>query len=328
MGACYSKKYFSESIVDVALRACEDQKLPPPVTSTRARGNHATALTESKIAKKKSFTLLDSTKMYRCNVPASRTLPRTLSTSGVAFKELYGCHGLNSITLPNSLTEIGPYAFCARHELTSVDLPNTLTTIGSCAFKNCDRLLSITLPNGLTRVGDGAFSGCTGLTSVTFPDSISYISSDAFNHCPRLTSLTLPESLTGIGAYAFNGCSGLTSLSLPNTLITIGPCAFAKCSGITSLTLPNSTKIGLRSFQGCTGLTSIIFRPRLSSIFIAWAVGRMRNRANWRLTTVKRLRNVLRLITALAFEQRDMSTVDVFHGKFGFQGCTGLTLSK
>ena len=33
--------------------------------------------------------------------------------------------------------------------------------------------------------------------------------------------------------------------------------------------------------------------------FIAWAVGNSRNRANWKFTTVKQLRNVLRLITAL-----------------------------
>ena len=43
--------------------------------------------------------------------------------------------------------------------------------------------------------------------------------------------------------------------------------------------------------------------PRVSrGVFIAWAVGHSRNRANWHLTPLKRLRNVLRLITALSLD--------------------------
>jgi len=53
--------------------------------------------------------------------------------------------------------------------------------------------------------------------------------------------------------------------------------------------------------------------------FIAWAVGRSRNRTNWHLTTVKRLRNVLAIITTMALERRDITTVDPGRNKIVFE---------
>ena len=43
-----------------------------------------------------------------------------------------------------------------------------------------------------------------------------------------------------------------------------------------------------------------VYYPSPPPSFIAWVVGNSRNRANWKLTTVKQLRNVLRLITTLS----------------------------
>merc|ERR1712000_512603 len=118
-------------------------------------------------------------------------------------------------------------------------------------------------------------------------------------------------SLTNVGRGAFQGCSGLTSLTLPPSLTSVGEAAFQGCSGLTSLTLPPSlTSVATSAFRNCSGLTSVVFRPRVSCAFITWAVGSMRNRANWQLTTVKQLHNVLRLITVLALERRDVVTVD------------------
>jgi len=85
------------------------------------------------------------------------------------------------------------------------------------------------------------------------------------------------------------------------------------------------TSVGDCAFGDCTGLTAVAFRPRLSGAFIAWAVGSMRNRVNWQLTTLKQSRNVLRLITALALERRDVATVDPGGRKEVFSGCTGLS---
>ena len=50
-------------------------------------------------------------------------------------------------------------------------------------------------------------------------------------------------------------------------------------------------------------------------------MGNSRNRANWALTSVMRLRNVLRLITVFALDPRDVDSVDPFGIRGVFMGC-------
>ena len=66
----------------------------------------------------------------------------------------------------------------------------------------------------------------------------------------------------------------------------------------------------------------------LRASFIVWAVGSSRNRANWQLTTLKQSRNVLRLITALALERRDVADLDPDEWDGLFEGCTDLDYSS
>jgi hypothetical protein len=48
-----------------------------------------------------------------------------------------------------------------------VTIPNSVTTIGDFAFYNCTGLTNVTIGNSVTGIGWFAFHGCTGLTSVT-----------------------------------------------------------------------------------------------------------------------------------------------------------------
>ena len=131
-----------------------------------------------------------------------------------------------------------------------------------------------------------------------------------------------------IGSYAFSGCTGLTSLALPNSVKTIGIATFCDCSGLTSVSLPHGLDtVDYGAFGDCESLTSVVFRPPVSRAFITWAVGNSRHRDNWQLTTLKRLRNVLRLVVVLSTEVRDVSTVDPGGHKQVFRGCTKLIVS-
>ena len=49
----------------------------------------------------------------------------------------YGCSGLTSVVIPNSVTSIGSSAFSGCYRLTSVEIPNSVTSIGSSAFSGC-----------------------------------------------------------------------------------------------------------------------------------------------------------------------------------------------
>ena len=48
------------------------------------------------------------------------------------------------MTIPDSVTKIGDYAFCYCSGLTSITIPNSVTSIGSDAFFCCSSLTSVT----------------------------------------------------------------------------------------------------------------------------------------------------------------------------------------
>ena len=87
--------------------------------------------------------------------------------------------------------------------LESVTMPDTVTSIGDYAFRD-NSLTSVTIPDSVTSIGNNAFS-YNSLTSVTIPDSVTSIGGAAFVE-NSLTSVTIGNSVTSIGftAFAFN----------------------------------------------------------------------------------------------------------------------------
>ncbi len=174
-----------------------------------------------------------------------------------------GCTKLQSLNIPNSVTEIGAYAFEDCIGLTSVTIPNSVTTLGICAFRRCSGITALHIGNGITTIESGTFCGCTGLTSLNIPNCVmeikgTFLYDGAFEKCTGLTSVTIPNSITNIGYHAFRFCSRLTSVTIPNSVTNIGCEAFCSCRGLTSVTIPNSVKtIGSGVFAYCTNLTSV-----------------------------------------------------------------------
>jgi hypothetical protein len=130
-----------------------------------------------------------------------------------------------AVTIPNELggypvrsvsNPFGQSVFNWDPNVTSVTIPNSVTDIGYSAFEGCTGLTSIAIPNSVTNIGPAAFSGCTSLTSITIPNSVTSIWGSAFSGCIGLTSITIPNSVTSfMGNNVFDGCSNLTSISLP-----------------------------------------------------------------------------------------------------------------
>ena len=117
-----------------------------------------------------------------------------------------------AVTIPNSVSSIGDYAFAWCNNLTSVTIGSSVTRIGEDAFRDCKNLTSVTIGNSVTSIGNYAFVSCSNLTSVTIPNSVTSIGAGAFSDCNNLTGVTIPDSVTSIEFAAFFNCGNLTDV--------------------------------------------------------------------------------------------------------------------
>ncbi len=257
-----------------------------------------------------------------CTRLTSITIPFVGTTkNGTNNTSFYYIFGDNS-SIPSSLkhvmitggTYIGSSAFYGCAGLTSITIPNSVTKIGNSAFYGCTGLTSITIPNSVTSIGYSAFSGCSGLKEVHISDLATWckIAFDSSNANPLtyahnlylndslITALTIPDGITNIGEYAFYDCTGIMSITIPNSVTSIGYSAFFGCTGLTSIAVSakntkyhssgnclievatktlilackasviptdgSVTNIGDRAFLGCEGLTSITIPNSVTSI--------------------------------------------------------------
>lgn len=77
--------------------------------------------------------------------------------------------GCKTTVIPNSVTEIGNYAFVRCETLENIIIPEGVTTIRDGAFYECTSLSSIKLPESLTQLTQQwIFGGCTSLKEVFF----------------------------------------------------------------------------------------------------------------------------------------------------------------
>lgn len=77
-------------------------------------------------------------------------------------------------------TKLRDYAFFIS-PLTSITIPNSVTDIGHFAFRGCTLLTSVIISNSVTKIGDSAFNSCSKLTSITIPSAVTSIGGSALN---------------------------------------------------------------------------------------------------------------------------------------------------
>ncbi len=92
-----------------------------------------------------------------------------------------------------------------RNFITSITIADSITSIGDFAFEDIAYIDSITIPDSVTSIGVSAFEGCASLISIVFPHSVTTIGSHACSGCDALTFVSIPLSVTNISDSAFDG---------------------------------------------------------------------------------------------------------------------------
>ena len=166
---------------------------------------------------------------------------------------------MTTVTIPNSVTDIGGEAFSYCTGLTEVSIPNSITTIRGGAFEGCSGLTTVTIGNSVTTIGERAFYSCTSLTEVSIPNSVTNIGSSAFEDCTELTEIAIPNAVTTIEGYAFTRCTGLKTVTIGNSVTTIKSFTFSWCTQMESVTIGEKVEsIEDFAFSHCDNLTAVI----------------------------------------------------------------------
>ena len=142
---------------------------------------------------------------------------------------------LDTIILANNLRRIPNYLFQGQ-QVRDVVLPNTVTNIGMYAFEDCPRLHSITLSNALQTIDVAAFMDCIALQNIDIPASVTAIRNNAFSGDSNLTQVRMVDGLDTIGNSAFRYCPRLDSVVIPRTVRFLGDYSFAYCRGLKTVT--------------------------------------------------------------------------------------------
>lgn len=210
--------------------------------------------------------------------------------------------GLETITIPDSVTTIRSTAFSNCEYLKQVILPSNLQEIHDYAFENCTKLANITIPDSVTTIGDRAFYN-TAITDVTLPSALETFGVNVFKrtddfkialssdnsafklidnllikyvfdkptivvcYTNKFDFSKLPEGTSMIGNNAFTDVSFVnTELIIPDSVTDIGPKAFAN-TNISKLKLgANVTNIYSDAFENCKDLFYVYLNKKLSFV--------------------------------------------------------------
>ena len=222
--------------------------------------------------------------------------------------------------LPEGLRIIGESAL-AGAPYQEISLPESLTRIGSYAFSNCAELRELAIPAGVLEIGDNPVMGCLRLQALTVAEGrnafsvrddalfddregrlIACLETALISEKPQAdrqdpdappeeieadgvrmrrlayvrdledkvfepaVSYTVPDGIRTVGAYAFYS-NRISAVTLPDSVEEIGAGAFEDCVNLTDCVIPaRVVSIPDRLFKGCTALEEVTIPDGIASV--------------------------------------------------------------
>ena len=143
-----------------------------------------------------------------------------------------------------TVTQIDSAGFYDKPEIVSLTLPNTIKNIGFKAFAHCINLRDLVISSDLITLNNQTFYGCTSLTNITFNGDVETLGDQTFFGCSSLTSIDFIGKVNTIGNQAFYQCNNLTSINFnQNTPPTLNLRKLTNEANFSKIifTIPNST---------------------------------------------------------------------------------------
>ncbi len=209
-----------------------------------------------------------------------------LPVTSIKYRAFENCTSLESVVIPESVTDIGNMAFentallnnqtgikyadnwvigCDT-DVTTAEIKDGTVGIAYYAFEDCTSLESVIMPDSVTIMVDWAFFGCTSLKNVTISNGITCINTNTFAKCESLESIIIPDSVTEIGYQAF-WASGLKSIDIPDSVTVISSWAFLDCSKLKDVNMGKGVKVMYEgAFSECASLENITLSENLTHI--------------------------------------------------------------
>lgn len=171
---------------------------------------------------------------------------------------------VENVVLPNTVEEIGPYAFRGCKQLKTIQLSTKLKLIDTEAFRGCTSLEKVTLPNGLVTLDSGAFHSCTALREISIPGTVKTFGQEIFAGCQSIENVTFEHGLEVIGERAMFTSTKIKTLVIPSSVkeINRGTFDFLKLDSITFL--GDAPIIDEDEFVSCPSNFTIYYDPNTS----------------------------------------------------------------
>ena len=152
-----------------------------------------------------------------------------------------------SVSLPSTLKYIGENAFSCTG-LYDVEIPDSVTDIGGFAFSLCTSLVSIKLPKNMETIENGVFWRCRSLNKVVFPEGLKTIKARAFESSGFTRVDLSGTQLEKIEEDGFYNCTSLKKITLPRTIESIAFCSLGFVEGSCKYTSVDGYNI--RGYKG------------------------------------------------------------------------------